>query len=377
MLNNFIGGGQVFLHKVRMFKQVFIRTISIALLLGVIAANAIHSKELRALDWQAFFSYRKAILADDFAGAVNTMRISIDKEPTHISFINVKTNTGFVDTHVDPRTIIRARLFRHANNTAMQLGWVILLYSGAMTLLVFCLIVFIWSRFGQNLKTEKAKDGTNKVLTAKEVKRQLRKMGKASGLTIGDMPLVKDMETRHFLVTGSTGSGKTNLMHNILPQIETRRDPAIIIDNTGEMIAKYYDAARGDIIFNPFDARSHSWDFWADCSNPEELERFSKILFSFNRKRSGSNSDPFWEQSAEVLFNACVEYLVNNDNTSMRSLQSMTIDAKLKILQRKLKGTPAERYLSDDGKGLASSVLFNACNHCKADKLFIRYCSCW
>ena len=41
MLNNFIGGGQVFLHKVRMFWQVFTRTIHMALLLGVIVSGII------------------------------------------------------------------------------------------------------------------------------------------------------------------------------------------------------------------------------------------------------------------------------------------------------------------------------------------------
>ena len=35
MLNNFIGGGQVFLHKVRMFKQVAGSTFKLALLIGI------------------------------------------------------------------------------------------------------------------------------------------------------------------------------------------------------------------------------------------------------------------------------------------------------------------------------------------------------
>lgn len=357
MLNNFIGGGQVFLHKIRMFWQVFTRTIHIALLLGIIAASSLYSKEIQILDWPAVYSYRKAIIADDFDGAMNKVRISIGKKPTHITFINAKSKSGTKVTNIDPRKIRYSYAFKKVNNLAMELGIKILIWSGVFTSLVFLTIVLVWSRFGKALKAEKTKEGASKILTAKEVKKTLHKIDKASDLKIGDMPLVKDMETRHFLVTGSTGSGKTNLMHNLLPQIEKRGQPAIIIDNTGEMIAKYYNEATGDIIFNPFDARGKAWDFWADCSNPEELERFSKILFSFNRKRSGTNSDPFWEQSAEIVFNACVEYLVNNNTTSMSALKGMTIDAKLETLQHKLQGTPAERYLCDDGKGLASSVL--------------------
>ena len=43
-------------------------------------------------------------------------------------------------------------------------------------------------------------------------------------------------------------------MHILLPQIEKKKQPAIIIDQTGEMIARYYKLQRDDIIFNPFDA---------------------------------------------------------------------------------------------------------------------------
>jgi type IV conjugative transfer system coupling protein TraD len=357
MLNNFIGGGQVFLHKIRMFQQVFTRTVSVAFLLGAVASVAMHSKELKELDWEAFYSYRKAVLADEFDGAINSLRMTIGKNPTYITYINIKTKSGIVKTDIDPRVIREFRLFQNANSNGMSLAIEIMIASAFFTSLIFCLIFILWSKFGKSLKAEKTKDGANKILTAKEVKKILKKTNEASDLKIGDMPLVKDMETRHFLVTGSTGSGKTNLMHNMLPQIEKRGEPAIVIDNTGEMIAKYYDPKRGDIIFNPFDSRGKAWDFWSDCSNPEELERFSKILFGFNRKRSGTSSDPFWEQSAEIVFNACVEYLVNNDTPSMSLLKSMALNARVDVMQRKLKGTSADRYLGDDGKGVATSVL--------------------
>ena len=116
---------------------------------------------------------------------------------------------------------------------------------------IFVLIYLVWSRFGRDVKSEKIKEGSGRILSAKEVSSILKSINKAGHFYVGDMPLVKDSETKHFLVTGSTGSGKTNLIHNILPQVEKKKQPAIIIDQTGEMIAKYYDPTRGDIIFNP------------------------------------------------------------------------------------------------------------------------------
>ena len=274
MINNFIGGGQVFLHKVRMFWQVFTRMIHIAFLVGIIVAIAIHSNELGQLDKQAFYSYRKAVLADDFDNAMNKIRASIGNKPNHITFVNAKTKAGIWGMKIDPRKVVRTNVFKEANTVGMLLCQKILIWFIVITLLGFIAIVLVWSKFGRNLKTDKIKDGENKVLTAKEVRKNLNSIGKASDLRIGDMPLVKDMETRHFMVSGSTGSGKTNLIHNLLLQIKHKGQPAIVIDQTGEMIAKYYDAARGDIIFNPFDDRGMTWNFWADCSTKEELERF-------------------------------------------------------------------------------------------------------
>lgn len=355
MFNDFIGGGQVFLHKVRMFWQVFNRTIHIALFLGVILAVSIYWPQRKQLDLVAVYSYQKAVLADNFDSAINELRPAIGKAPDRISLVNAKTKLGIWATNIDPRKIRYSYLFKQANNKAIELGQRILLISSIITLSIFCIIALLWSRFGKNLKTEVTKDGSGKVLTALAVRKVLRKLGRASSLTIGDMPLVKDKETQHLLITGSTGCGKTNLIHNLLPQIERKKQPAIIIDQTGEMIAKYFNPDRGDIIFNPFDQRSKNWDFWYDCGSREDLERFSKILIGFNRKQSDSHSDPFWEIAAETVFNACVEFL-RPKNSSIQDIANMVCNADIDYLKTVLVGTAGARYLANDAKQTASSI---------------------
>jgi type IV conjugative transfer system coupling protein TraD len=352
MLNNFIGGGQVFLHKVRMLRQVLVTTIFVSLLAGFIITWSFSSSKNMGLDLDGAATYAKAKIALTMHPAISA--ISMGKTPANV---HAYSEGRLWKKNMLASSILSNNRFKSAWDMFLTVMHSLILKSLGFGVLAGSVVFLIWSRFGSRLKTEQKKEGSAVVLTDKQVKSKLWSLNKASSFNIGSMPLVKDTETRHFLVTGSTGSGKTNLMHQLLPQIEAKKQPAMIIDQTGEMIARYYNPKRGDIIFNPFDDRGKAWNFFEDCSNPEELERFSKILFSFNRKRSKSHSDPFWEQSAEYVFNACVEYLVKNDKANLGSLKRMAIDSNLKDLQGLLKGTPAERYLTDDGKGVASSVL--------------------
>lgn len=355
MFNNFIGGGQVFLHKVRMFGQVFFRSFHVSLLVGILLALLINWGSLQRLDWSGFLSYRKSVLAISFSEAANVIREAIGKEPNHISYINARTNNAQWND-INPHKIYHMGIFQRADNQAWDLVTKIGLLAASATSASFVIIFLLWSRFGSGLKDERKNEGSGCVLTAGQVRSKLRSLGKCSRFSIGKMPLVKDMETRHFLVTGSTGSGKTNLFHNLLPQVEKLGQPAIVIDQTGEMIAKYYNPERGDIIFNPFDSRGRAWDFWADCSTREDLERFSKILIGFNRKQSSSHSDPFWENAAEAVFNSCIEFL-RPTSAPIEKIAQMVCHSDINYLKRTLNNTEAGRYLSADSKQTAASIV--------------------
>ncbi|RYE15390.1 MAG: DUF87 domain-containing protein [Rickettsiales bacterium] len=116
-----------------------------------------------------------------------------------------------------------------------------------------------------------------------------------SDYKIDNLPLVRDKETSHFLITGTTGSGKTNFFNTILPQIRRKKQKAIIIDTTGEYVSKYYDKNR-DIIINPFDSRSAKWSIWAECKSREQFDMLATSLIPDNK-----HSDPFWVKNSRSL----------------------------------------------------------------------------
>ena len=357
MLNDVIGGGQVFLHKVRMLSQVVYRALHLSCFAGIIFALWFNFAEFKKLDIDAIFSYKKAqvtIVIDDIVASFKTK-----KNSSKSSIINAKT-ASHVFNDIEASKILKMHVFKKSNENFNNLLFSIF-NTFALVSFVLCTIVFLlWRKFGNNLREERSKDGKDgagKLHDARSVKNILRSLGKASDFQIGAMPLVKDSETMHLLATGSTGSGKTNFMHNLLPQIEKKKQPAIVIDQTGEMISKYYNSDRGDIIFNPFDNRSHAWDFWFDCERQDELDRFSNILFSFNRKKHGHSSDPFWEKSAAIVFSSCCEYLTRTHNKSLDELSRLTNRESLEYLTKKLKGTTAQRFLAINNSITASSIL--------------------
>jgi type IV conjugative transfer system coupling protein TraD len=358
MLNDFTGGGQIFLHKLRMFFQVLNRSCLTAFLVSIAILVMVSYKAALVLDLKAVTTYQKALIVDGFDSATSLMRNTVNPDSrNYFTTINAYDRKGLYAKNIDPRKIIRSNYFRDSYSNFIEFLKARLLLGCVIMLGVFLVIYLIWSRFGRDVKSEKKKEGSDKVLSALEVRKILKTANKASHFHIGRMPLVKDSATKHLLVTGSTGSGKTNLIHNILPQVVAAKQPAIVIDQTGEMIAKYYNSSRGDIIFNPFDARGSSWDFWSDCSTDEELERFSRILFSFNRKKTGHSTDPFWEQSAETVFNAVVKSQRTSGDQRIEQLCKLVRNTSLKTLQTKLKNTEASRYLESDNKTTASSIL--------------------
>ena len=356
MFNNFIGGGQVFLHKVRMFGQVFFRSFHVSLLVGILLALLINWGSLQRLDWSGFFSYRKSVLAISFSEAANVIREAIGKEPNHISYINAKTNNDQWN-NINPHKIYHMGIFQRANNQAWDLLTRIGLLAASATSASFVIIFLLWSRFGSGLQEDKKKEGSGEVLTPEQVRRKLNSMRLASDFKIGKMPLVKDMETMNFLVSGSIGSGKTNLMHNLLPQIEGKKQPAVVIDNTGEMIAKYYNKERGDIIFNPFDDRSYIWDFWKDCAKSKDLEKFADILVGFNSRKNHREANDFWEESAQSIFVATAQKMQQGAQYSIEDLYRMLCQTERKDMHRMLQNTNAAKHFAKDNEKTAASIM--------------------
>lgn len=76
----------------------------------------------------------------------------------------------------------------------------------------------------------------------------------------------------HYLVTGSTGSGKSVLIASFIDSIKNT-GRIICVDPNGSYLKNFYK--KGDVILNPFDARGAGWSIFNEIKSRFDVEQFA------------------------------------------------------------------------------------------------------
>ena len=131
----------------------------------------------------------------------------------------------------------------------------------------------------------------------------------AGSLTIAGVPLPPSVEQQHILLAGSPGSGKSEALKTLIAQVRARNsDGAVIHDPTGEFVSLFYDAARGDMIINPLDARHTPWDLWSDLQPGEEANLAKAII------PSATGDNKYFSDAAQALLEVLFQQTSNIDD---------------------------------------------------------------
>ena len=100
--------------------------------------------------------------------------------------------------------------------------------------------------------------------TARELRRRIRPLparlsqalaGRPAPYRIAGVPFPERTETQHTIVSGTTGSGKTVLISDLVAQIRERGERCVIYDKMGTYTRSFFDPER-DVLMNPLDARA-------------------------------------------------------------------------------------------------------------------------
>lgn len=168
-------------------------------------------------------------------------------------------------------------IFQWTNKKLWLFAWYGLAAGLTALKILTTLAFFFFKRNQKNSNAQEARLMAGSSLCSKtDLIKMIERNKEASPLLLMDLPLIKNTETENILIIGTTGSGKTNALKHIANQLPDQK--VIIVDTKGELVYKYYNAARGDIIMNPFDSRYPGWDSSKEYGQEAHYDELEKSI---------------------------------------------------------------------------------------------------
>ena len=117
------------------------------------------------------------------------------------------------------------------------------------------------------------------------------------------LPYPADLWTRHVLLVGGTGAGKSTVIRPLIEKIIAANEKLVLFDPKGEF-TEVFDLP----IIAPWDARSYSWDIGADMRNVGDMRRFASAVVK-------EGHDPMWANAAKQILVGFMLYLRDSRGT--------------------------------------------------------------
>lgn len=338
VFSNITRGGQTSLHQIRMFMQIIRKAFIFGLIVGTLVfaygALQLNVTSLRILCSYLVCEAETLVYQSLDMDLNNRRKVFFYQGQEYNIAINKFGSLPLVKYHIKST-------IQHITEYAF--------YSFLSMIGTIVTLSIFWNFYGARKRKQQILKG-NKIISAKQLKKLLYRQNKSSSISLASVPLLKDSEPQHMLLTGCTGSGKSNCIIELLQQIRTQKQKAVIIDITGIYVAKFFRENQ-DILLNPFDRRSQNWSPWADCVMPYHYEALSSALISDDNKY-----DPFWNEAARNIFaTTLIKMKTQNDYRISRALHYM-LNASLKECEEFYKGTKAQGLLSTDSEKTSASV---------------------
>lgn len=207
-------------------------------------------------------------------------------------------------------------------------------------------------------------DGTHKRGTLLEEVRRSRIP--AGTLSLAGVPVPLLDETKHFKLIGTTGTGKSTAIRELLQGALARGDRVVFTDPDGGYLQRFYRESAGDVILNPFDSRSRRWDLFAEIDQPFDVEQLARALIP-----DDEGADRTWRTYARTFVTAVVRQLweLGTREAQYRSLAELyrliniAPAEELKIL---VENTPAQPFLEAGNERMFGSIRSVASSHLAA-----------
>ncbi len=169
--------------------------------------------------------------------------------------------------------------------------------------------------------------------------------------SIAGIPYPERTETQHTIVSGTTGSGKTVLISDLVAQIRARGERCVIYDKMGSYTRSFFDKDR-DVLMNPLDARAPRWSPFLEARNPRDFDMMAAALIPQQK----DTVDPFWVTAARQLFSNGAGVFWKQGLTDNRVLVDHLLKTELTALAEAMAGTVAQSIVDPENPKTALSV---------------------
>ncbi len=173
----------------------------------------------------------------------------------------------------------------------------------------------------------------------------------SSEITLARRPVAAQDETKHFKLIGTTGTGKSTAIQEMLISALARGDRAVIADPDGGYLRHFHDGVRGDAILNPFDRRSVKWDLFSEIRNAYDVDQLARSLIP-----DQEGADRSWRGYARTFFSSVTRQMHEAGATDMAELYRLLVAADAKELRTLVRGTAAQPFLDEHNSRMFDSI---------------------
>lgn len=171
-------------------------------------------------------------------------------------------------------------------------------------------------------------------------------------LTLADVAIPSLDETKHFKLIGTTGTGKSTAIREILNCALERGDRAIIADPDGGYCNRFFRRYRGDIILNPFQADSVQWHLFDEIRESYDVEQVASGLIPSVEDSSGEE----WRGYARTFLTAVLRRCHQQGRHDTAELWRLLAVASTSELRPLIAGTPAQPFLDPENARMFGSI---------------------
>ena len=175
---------------------------------------------------------------------------------------------------------------------------------------------------------------------------------RAEQLSFAGIPVRLSDETKHFKVLGTTGTGKSTVIGELLARALERGDRAVFADPDGGYRARLFDRYRGDVVLNPFEPCSLKWDPFAEIRSAYDIEQLAGSLIPDTHDRGAGE----WRGYARTLLGAVLRGCCRSNRADCAELWRLMSEASPQELRLVVAGTPAQPFLDPENARLFGSI---------------------